>query len=278
MNLIGVELYKIFTKPRSYLGFAAIGLIILLIEFALFLDGRSYLQFIFQSMAQTFEIHGEILNGHLVAFIILQTLIVQMPLLVALVTGDTISGEASGGTLRLMLTRPISRSRFLWAKYIAGSIYTISLVIWLGILALVVGRLVFGAGDLVVLKSEELVILRSADVLWRFGVAFLIAIISLNVVCALSMMLSAFTDNSVTPIVATMAIIIICTIIGTIEVPLFDLIKPFLFTTHMIVWRSMFDQIIDIPMVLKSIGILVGHIVLFMGITFYYFNQKDILS
>ena len=174
-NLITLELYKISTKPRSFIGFGAITVIILLIEFALYIDGKTYLQFITNSLEQSFVIDGNILNGNLVCFIILQTLIVQMPLLVALVTGDLISGEAASGTIRLLLTKPVSRAQILGAKYMAGSIYTFLLIFWLGVLALGVGRLVFGHGDLMILKSDELVILRDIDILWRFIGAFFIS-------------------------------------------------------------------------------------------------------
>ena len=275
-NLTSIELYKISTKPRSFIGFWAITVIILLIELALYIDGKTYLQFITNSLEQSFVIDGNILNGNLVCFIILQTLIVQMPLLVALVTGDLISGEAASGTIRLLLTKPVSRAQILASKYMAGSIYTFLLIFWLGILALGIGRLVFGQGDLMVLKSDELVILRDSDILWRFGAAFLVAFLSLSVVATFSLMLSCFTDNSIGPIIASMAIIILFTIIGTMDVPLFDYIKPFLFTTHMIIWRNFFDNPLPKEQIVVSLSVLVAHIVVFLSIAFYHFTKKDI--
>lgn len=95
LKLLHAELLKIVVKPRSYIGFAAITVIVLLIEFALWLDGQSYLQFILQTLEQSFDVQGNILNGNLVAFIILQTLIVQMPLLVALISGDLVRDRKS---------------------------------------------------------------------------------------------------------------------------------------------------------------------------------------
>jgi len=90
-RLLRVELFKIFSKPRSYIGFLAIAAIVMLLEIALYIDGKSYISFILQSLEQSFAVQGNLLNGYLVCFIILQTLIVQMPLLVALVTGDLIN-------------------------------------------------------------------------------------------------------------------------------------------------------------------------------------------
>lgn len=277
-KLIYFELVKIATKPRSYIGFAAITAIILLIHFAMYVDGQTYIGFLTQSLEQSFNIEGKFLNGNLICFIILQTLIIQMPLLVALVTGDIISGEAAHGTLRLLLTKPYSRSQILWSKIMAGSIYLTVLLTWLGILSLGVGLWIFGKGDLVVLKTEQIVILRENDILWRFLWAFAIAFLSLQVVAALSLLLSCFTDNSIGPIIISMAIIILFTIIGTLDIPLFDTLKLFLFTTHMIVWRNLFDNPLDMKLIFTSVGILVGHVIVFTALAFYFFKRKDIQS
>jgi ABC-2 type transport system permease protein len=203
-------------------------------------------------------------------------LIVQMPLLIALVTGDLVSGEAASGTIRMLLSKPYSRSQILMAKYMAGSIYTFALIAWLGFLALGMGLLVFGSGDLIVLKSEELVIIRADDVMWRFLLSFFVAFLSLSVITAFSIMLSCFTDNSITPIVGSMSVIIIFTIIGTLDVPLFDKIKPALFTTHMIIWRNIFDNPLPVGQIINSLEVLLFHIFAFMGISFWHFNRKDI--
>lgn len=278
LKLLLVEWYKIFSKPRSYIGFAAITAIVFLIEIALKLDGESYISFILQSLEQSFSVQGNLLNGYLVCFIILQTLIVQMPLLVALVTGDLVSGEAASGTLRLMLSRPFSRTQLLMAKFIAGGAYTFALLALLGILALGGGLLLFGPGDLIVLKSESLVILRADDVLWRYMAAIGLAYISLLTVASFALMLSCFTDNSIGPIVSAMAVIILFTIIGTLDVPLFDYVKPFLFTTHMIIWRNLFDNPVDQVQVITSVAVLLIHIVVFLSVSLYHFNRKDIYT
>lgn len=273
-----IELQKIAARPRSYIGFIAIGVIVFIIHLAMWMDGESYLSFITQNAEQSVILEGKILNGYLVCFIIQQTLIIQIPLLVALVTGDLLSGEAAMGTLRLLATKPISRTSILLSKWMAGGIYTLILLIWLGILALGLGVWIFGKGDLIVLKTDELIILQSPDVLWRFLTALSLAFIALMLVASLSMMLSCFSDNSIGPIISTMALIILFTIIGTIEVPLFDKIKPFLFTTHMIVWRNLFEDPLPLAQIYRSVSVLFGHILVFLGVSLYYFNRKDILS
>ena len=275
-QLTKIELFKIFSKPRSYIGFCAVAAIVFIIQIALFTDGKSYWDFLIQSLDESFQIENLTFNGNMVCFILLQALIVQMPLLVALVSGDAISGEAAAGTIRSLLTKPVSRSKILWAKLLANEIYTFLLVLWLGILAWVVSLAIFGSGDLVVLKSDSLTIIRSADSAWRFIAAFGIAFLSLSVVVTLALLLSVFSENSIAPIIITMSIIILFTIIGTFDLPVFNQVKPFLFTTHMIIWRNLFDSPLPTEQIFVSIGVLVLHIFLFLAITFYHFKRKDI--
>jgi len=277
LRLIKVELFKIAARPRSYIGLLAITIIVLLIQMAMLADGKGFLSFIFSSFAQTFDIQGKILNGNLVAFIVLQILVMQMPLLIAFVTGDIISGEAADGTLRLIAGRPFSRSRIYFAKYSASAVYTAILTIWLGIMALLLGRILFGNGDMIVLKSDSLTVIRSADVLWRYMVAFGIAFLSLLLIASFSFCISAFSNNSITPIIICMGTIIVFTIIGTLDIPFFDYIKPFLFTTHMIVWRDMFYDPLQWQDIILSVSVIIFYIILFTAIGWYHFKTKDIL-
>lgn len=272
------EVIKIALKPRSYLGIAAITVLVGVILFALKSDGMSIISFVTSSFEQTLSFEGNVLNGNLVAFIILQMLIVQIPLLIALVTGDLVSGEAAMGTIRMLLTQPISRTQLLLSKFIAGGIYTLIVIVWLGFMSVIMGKMLFGTGDLMVLNSDGLVILQEADVNWRYLGGFLVAFLALFTVSSLSICLSCFTDNSIGPIVTTMSIILLFTIIGTLDVHVFDSVRPFLLTTHMASWRSFFEDPLPIQDIKNSILILFIHNILLISISIYVFNKKDITA
>ena len=278
LNSIYNEIIKIALKPRSYLGLAAITLLVGIIQFALKADGLSIISFVTSSFEQTLRFEGDVLNGNLVAFIILQMLIVQIPLLIALVTGDLVSGEAAMGTIRMLATKPISRNQLLWSKFIAGGIYTLVVILWLGVISVVLGKVIFGSGDMMVLNSDGLVILQEADINWRYLGGFTVAFLALFTVSSLSICLSCFTDNSIGPIVATMSIILLFTIIGTLDVRIFDPIKPYLFTTHMASWRSFFEEPLRVSDIWQSIGVLIAHNVLLISVSLYTFHRKDIQS
>jgi ABC-2 type transport system permease protein len=190
-TLLQIELFKIFRQPRTYIAFAAIASIVLLIQLALYVDGEKWLAFGMQPLTASFTIEGKILNGYLVCFIVLQTLLIHVPLLIALVAGDMVAGEANMGTLRLLVTKPIGRTRLLLSKFCAAWIYTLLLLIWMGILALLLSVMLFGTGDLIILKSEEVVILEKTDVLWRYFAAFGFAALAMTTVAALAFIVGA---------------------------------------------------------------------------------------
>ena len=291
-SLLQFELYKTFKKPRTYIAFGAIAAIVFLIQLALLINGKEYVQFILSSVGDTLIIpYAKITNGYWICFVILNLLLIHVPILVALVSGDIIAGEASAGTLRLLLTKPISRTKIMVVKFLACSIYTLMLLIWMAFLALFVSILLFGTNDLVVAKEYELLQIEKSDVLWRYFAAFGFAAVALIVVAALAFFLSSISDNSIGPIVATVSIIIVLSILSEMRIPIYDnTVKPYLFTTHMLGWKGFFyissnadgqtlrGTVSNLPAILRSLGILIAYIVIFTGAGIIIFNRKDILS
>lgn len=285
-----IELYKVFKRPRTYLSFAAITALIGVIQLGLMVDGKEYTDFVMADFAGSFSVDGKILNGYFICYVILQLLLVHVPLLIALIAADMISGEANMGTLRLLLTKPQSRTAIVMAKFIASVIYTLLLLIWIAIMGLFLSMLIFGTDDLFLMKSSYVVIVKESDVFWRYTGAFCFAALAMVTVAALGFFLSFFAENSIGPIVATMSVIIVCTILSTMNIPLFNLIKPYLFTTHMITWKEFFDfkvndaneaiiGSIQYPdKIIRSATVLFVHIVLFVGGAVWLFRKKDILS
>ena len=277
-TVLQIELFKIFRKPRTYIAFIAIAAIVILIQLAFYVDGESYVQFMLQTISETFTVDGKILNGYLICYVILQTLLIHVPLLIALIAGDMTAGEANMGTLRLLISKPVSRELLMFSKFIASMVYTLLLLVWMAFLALVVPILIFGVGDLMIFKSEMIVILKSSDIMWRFFAAFGFAAIAMTTVASLAFLLSIFAENSIGPIITTMSIIIVFTILSSMDMPLFRSIKPFIFTTHMLGWKGFLDDPIDYDSVMWSGAFLLIHILIFVGASIIIFEKKDILS
>jgi len=292
IKLLQVELYKIYTRPRTYIAFGVIAVIILLIQVALKFGGTEYVGLMLSGMNDTFE-HiptNDILNGYMVCFVILNLLLIHVPILVALVAGDAIAGEANMGTLRLLISKPVSRNKLLFIKFSACSIYTIILLLWVAVLALFLSMLLFGTNWLAVPRELEFNLIQSSDVLWRYGAAFIFAGISLICVASLAFMLSVFSDNAIVPIVVTVCIIIVFTILTQMQIPFYDeTIKPYLFTTHMLGWKGFFyvkavdgetikGSVENLYAIIKSALILIVYTMFFLFIASVYFRKKNILS
>ena len=276
-NLVQTELYKIFRKGRSYIGFGAIAFIVIVIQIALFVDGESYLELGTQSLKDSFTFQGNLLNGYLSVFIILSSLWVHIPFLIALVAGDLIAGEAATGTLRILLIRPISRTQIVVAKFTAILIYVLAIVLFMAALSIGTGLLIFGEGDLFVMK-DMLYIFESSDSLWRILASFVFSFLSMSMVASLAFMLSALVDSSLGPIIMTMSIIIVFMIVSSIDLSIFRAVKPFMFTTYMGAWREFFSDPVDWQKVYTASIALISHIFIFLGFTIWHFKRKDILT
>lgn len=276
-QLISIELYKIFTKPRTYIGISAVLVIIVAIQIGVGLEGDEMLDLVLQNIKDRFLFEGEIINMYLVTHIILNTLFIHVPILVALVTGDLLAGEANSGTFRILLTRPVSRTQLLIAKFIAGWIYTFLLVALMLVLSLGIGYFLFGPGDLMVV-TNKVNFFDADDLLWRFFLAFGYGLLAMTTVAALSFMLSAFSDNSIGPIIGTIAIIIGIGIISTVGERILEKVNAYLFTTYLPSWQLFFQTGEKMGEIWNAVAIQLIYITVFLGITLLYFRKKDILS
>ena len=295
-NLLQIELYKISKRPRTYIAFAAITAIVVIFQLAFKADGKSYMDLMLQSVQDSFDIDkSKAINGYFMCYIILNTLLIQVPILVALIAGDAISGEANMGTLRLLLTKPVSRTNIILVKFAASVIYTIMLLVWMAVMALFLSLLIFGADDMLIfrVKGDESLILQitSDDIMWRYFAAFGYAAVALTVIAALAMLLSVFAENSIGPIIATVCIVIVCTVVSNINVPVIDKhIKPWLFTSYLVGWKGFFyigttadgepikGSLENWPAIRNSLYILAAHILVLLASTVVIFRRKDILS
>jgi len=278
IKIINIELYKIFRKWRTYIGFIAIAVLVTLIQVAILIEGESSINFVTRNLRQSFIFVGNILNGYLISYIVLNAITLHIPFLITLVAGDLLAGEATAGTYRLLITRPVSRMKLVTSKFIAGAIYTALLILWLSILSLGLGLLIFDTGELIVVKPENIIIFARDDILWRFLLAYSYAILCMVVVASLAFLFSSLVENAIGPIISTMAVIIVFVIITAIDIDFFQNIKPYLFTHYILSWKLFFDDPINVNDIIKSIAILAGHIIVFFTAAAIIFKRKDILS
>jgi ABC-2 type transport system permease protein len=277
ITLISIELQKIFRKWRTYIGFIAIFVLTAIVQLALYLTRDSFVQGTTRSLNDSFVLNGNFFNGYIVAYLILNFLFIHIPFLIVLVGGDLFAGEATAGTYRMLLTRPVSRIGLVTAKYLSGLIYTFIFVLFIMIISLGVSLLLFGPGELIAAKGK-IIIFASNDVFWRLLCAYAYSILSMMTVMALSIFFSSMVSNAIGPIVATMAVIIVFLILSAIPVEVLEKFRPYFFTSHLIQWNEFFNDPVDYKEIWNSSLILIAHIVGLYILTTYAFIKKDILS
>lgn len=277
ITLISIELQKIFRKWRTYIGFIAVLALTIIIQLAFYLTRDAYVQGTTRSLNDSFILNGNFFNGYVIAYLFLNLMFVHIPFLIVLVGGDIFAGEATAGTYRMLLTRPVSRIGLVTSKYLAGLIYTFLFILFIGIMSLGVSLLLFGPGELIAMKNK-IIIYASNDILWRMVWAYSFTILSMMTVMAISIFFSSMVSNAIGPIVATMAIIIVFLILSAIPIEFLQNIKQYFFTSHLTQWNEFFNDPVDFNEVTKSALILIAHIVGLYLLTAWAFIKKDILS
>jgi ABC-2 type transport system permease protein len=233
-----------------------------------------------RSFQKDFLIFGNVLNGWFITAFIMNSLHIHIPFFITLVAGDIVSSEATAGTMRLLLIRPPSRGKIITAKYLTTLFYTTGLVIFLALICITLGLLLFGHGDLMMNYESKLriVFIPEAEVPLRMLLAFTAAVWSMMVVASLAFLFSTLAENSIGPIIGTMAVVIVFLVLGNFPFDFFRMLSPYLFTTYMVFWQNFFDNPIPWREVVKSALILGLHNIGLFLIAFLVFTRKDVKS
>lgn len=277
LRLVHYELIKTFLKKRTYIGFLLVAVVVPLIEVALKLEGGRFLQFALRSLQQDFFFVGNLFNGWFVARWMMDSLWIHIPLLITFVAGDQLAGEATAGTYRLILVRPVSRTRIFMSKFYTTAIYTVIFVAFLGVLSVGLALLLLGRGDLIVL-SRGILILPESDVAWRFLAGYCLAAWAMLTIASLAFLFSSFVENAIGPIIGTMGVNMIFLLVTIIPLELFQDIKPYLFTNYLNVWQKIFEDPIPWSDIGTSMAVLGAYSLGFAGIAWIIFRRKDILT
>jgi ABC-2 type transport system permease protein len=275
--LLANEMLKTFTRWRTYIGFLSVAVIIPLVEFGLKMEGGSMVRNMTRGLAQDFFLVGNLFNAYFMTYFIMNSLWVHIPFLISLVAGDQLAGEATGGTFRVLLIRPPSRTRILAAKYLTTLAYSSALVAFLGALSIGLGLALFGTGDLLV-PGRTLTIIPRADVPWRLVIAFGLAMWSMWCIGSLAFLFSSLVENAIGPIIGTMAVVIVFLIVSSTPISLFTAIRPYLFTTYLNIWQEVMANPVSWRDIATHAAYLGAYSIGFYATTWYLFVKKDVLS
>ena len=275
INLIKIETYKLFSSPRTYITFTIAILLMLVINLGLYSDGEELFGFFLQSISEYFYIEGNLINGYLIAYLSLNTLWVNIPILIIIVTAHIFSGEFEMGTIRLLLTQPITRSSLLIAKIISMVIYNFTFMLVLSLSALIPSILLFGTGDVIVF-IDGIQFIQEATFLKRFFYTILFSTLSMVAFSSMTMYFALSFKNTLTAILLALGILILLTLLQTFVFGIFSSWQPYLFTYHISKWQLFFVNEIPFKSILNSVYYLITMSVVFMIASLVKFNKMNI--
>jgi ABC-2 type transport system permease protein len=151
-RLLRSELRIIFGRRRNQAGMAVLAAIPTVIAIALKISSPAP-----EEVAEGPDFLAAALgNGMFIALAALAASIPMfLPLAVAAISGDSVAGEANLGTLRYLLVVPVNRTRLIAVKYAAVLIFTFVAVVWMALVGVLVGLLLFGGGPVTLLSGEQ---------------------------------------------------------------------------------------------------------------------------
>jgi ABC-2 type transport system permease protein len=213
-------------------------------------------------------------NGAFLAFLALvveSTLI--LPLAVAGVSGDSIAGEATRGTLRYLLTVPAGRTRLLGIKFAAILAFCSCACLLVAAVAVVTGAILFPIGPVTLLSGTSVPL---ADGLLRLLFVALYLSAAMAALGAIGLAISTFTEHPVGAIAAILVIAVASEVADSVSQ--IAVIHPYL-PTHF--WLS-FDAMLRVPVVWPDLlhGLLsfAVYAVIFGSVAWARFTTADVTS
>lgn len=268
------ELWKLFGKKRTYIGFL------------MFLLAQNVIILIFRfthasrNLMRMLESNGYDARQYMTALTMATVMLIPMaylllPLYVSLTGGDLVAKEAEDGTLRMILSRPISRLRLLVLKWLAGLIFSFLLVVALGAFGLFFARLWFHWGSLFVFIPGEIFSLFDASGgLKSYVAAHLMMSIKAGTVMGLALMFSCFNIKPAAATILALSFVFVNFIM--MNIPYFKDLQEWFVTYHLNLWQLLFAQPVPWWRIGESLSILLGFNLTFLVIGLTVFQMRDI--
>jgi ABC-2 type transport system permease protein len=196
-----------------------------------------------------------------------------LPLAVATLCGDTIAGEANIGTLRYLLTVPVHRTRLLAIKYASLVIGGFIGVIVVAVTGLVIGGILFGLGPATLLSGNQIPLI---DALGRLGLTVLYLGLCLAGLAAIGLFISTLTEQ---PIGAMIAVTVVSTAMWILDgIPQVDWLHPWLLVHYWPAFADLFRDPMFFDQMRQGLLLTLAYVVVFLGLAWARFSQKDITS
>ena len=299
--MMTVELYKLFTRARTWISVLLICALPLLV--AVFVavthlapppgQGSAFLSAVLTD--------GKLYPAAALALV----LPVFLPVSVAVVAGESIAGEAANGTLRYLLVRPVGRTRLLVAKLLSTTTFVLFAVIAVTVTSYLIGVFLLGPGapaavaqpggsvtgpggsvsggaptagvqagsSITSLSGAPLTLLQLVErVTW--ALAFIT--VSMLGVAAIALFLSTVADSALGAAIGALAVLVASEVLVTLNSA--SVIQPYLPTRYWLAWIDFFRQPIFWRDIQRGFAIQAVYVAVFLAAAWANLATKDITA
>ncbi|HEY6499689.1 MAG TPA: ABC transporter permease [Streptosporangiaceae bacterium] len=297
--MVTVELYKLFTRPRTWISvllICALPLVVAVFVAVTHLtpppgQGSAFLSAVLEN--------GKLYPAAALALV----LPVFLPVSVAVVAGDSVAGEAASGTLRYLLIRPVGRTRLLVAKLLALTTFVLLAVVAVTVTSYLIGVFLLGPGaasapaavaqsgaggaagaagglptggiqagsGVTSLSGAPLSLLQLGErVAWAVG----FITVSMLGVAAIALFLSTLADSALGAAIGALAALVASEVLVTLNAA--SAIQPYLPTRYWLAWIDFFRQPIFWRDIQRGFAIQAVYVAVFLAAAWANFATKDI--
>ncbi|HEY2241184.1 MAG TPA: ABC transporter permease [Streptosporangiaceae bacterium] len=294
-----VELYKLFTRPRTWISvllICALPLVVAIFVAVTHLtpppgQGSAFLSAVLEN--------GKLYPAAALALV----LPVFLPVSVAVVAGDSVAGEAASGTLRYLLIRPVGRTRLLVAKLLALTAFVLLAVVAVTVTSYLIGVFLLGPGaasapaavaqsgaggvagaagglptggiqagsGVTSLSGAPLSLLQLGErVAWAVG----FITVSMLGVAAIALFLSTLADSALGAAIGALAALVASEVLVTLNAA--SAIQPYLPTRYWLAWIDFFRQPIFWRDIQRGFAIQAVYVLVFLAAAWANFATKDV--
>jgi ABC-2 type transport system permease protein len=213
-------------------------------------------------------------NGVFLTFVALSLLLILvLPVVVAVVAGDAVAGEAGYGTLRYLLAVPAGRTRLLAVKYAAVAVWAVTATFVVSVVALIAGVALFGAGPVTLLSGNTVSLADGlVHVLW----VTLYVCAAMAALGAIGLAVSTFTEHSIGAIATVMLLVVASEVVENI--PQFAPVNPYLPTDWWLSFDSLLRSPVDTTTLWHGLLSFLVYAVIFLAIGWARFTSSDVTS
>lgn len=196
-----------------------------------------------------------------------------LPLVVGVVAGDSIAGEAGTGTLRYLLTLPVTRQRLLAVKTLGAVTFTAAAVAVVTVVGLATGAVLFGLHAVTLLSGDTVSL---ANGLGRTALVAAYVVVALFGLTAGGIFISTLTENAIAAMATTVGISVFSLVLDA--VPQLSALHPWLLTHNWLGFGELLRSSVDGTALLRWSLLHLAYAAVFLSLAYARISTKDITS